>query len=138
MGVCGWFNTRPTFANLTQPMASEQKELSDWKKKAGKASGETWLSLEDNQKIHVKAVKSDPAAMWSKLENVHLQKRLATHFNAYDALFSIRKADDETLPALMARAKKAMQDIKPLQPSNFTLDMLDKELQCMTLIRALP
>ena len=38
----------------------------------------------------------------------------------------------------MARADKAMQDIRALCPPNFTLDMLDKELQCMTLIRALP
>src|ERR1700674_4251067 len=118
--------------------ASEQKELNDWKRKAGKASGEIWLSLEDNQKVHVKDVKSDPAAMWSKLESVHLQKRPGTRFNAYDALFSIRKANDETLPALMARAEKAMQDIKALRPANFTLEMLDKELQCMSLIRALP
>ena len=129
---------RPTFANPTQPTASEQKELNDWKRKAGKASGEIWLSLEDNQKVHIKDVKSDPAAMWSKLESVHLQKRPGTCFNAYDALFSIRKANDETLPALMARAEKAMQDIKVLRPSNFTLEMLDKELQCMLLIRALP
>src|SRR6267154_2557970 len=128
---------RPTFANSTQPTALEQKELSDWKRKVGKASGEIWLSLEDNQKIHVKEVKSDPVAIWSKLENVHLQKRPGTRFNAYNALFSICKADDETLPALMARAEKAMQNIKALRPLNFTLDMLDKELQCMTLIRAL-
>jgi hypothetical protein len=38
----------------------------------------------------------------------------------------------------MARADKALQDIKALHPSNFTLDMLDKELLCMTLIQALP
>ena len=38
----------------------------------------------------------------------------------------------------MARADKAMQDIKALRPSGFTLDNLDKELLCMTLIRALP
>jgi hypothetical protein len=52
--------------------------------------------------------------MWSKLEVVHLQKCPGTHFNAYDTLFSIRKADDETLSALTARAEKAMQDIKAL------------------------
>jgi hypothetical protein len=67
--------------------------------------------------------------MWSKLEAVHLQKHPGTRFNAYDALFSIRKADDETLSAL-TRAETAMQDIKALRPSYFTLDMLDKELQC--------
>src|ERR1700677_4926776 len=72
--------------------------------------------------------------MWKKLEDVHLQKHPGTRFNTYDALFSIRKDDTETLPALML----AIQDIKALRPSNFTLDMLDKELLCMTLIRALP
>jgi hypothetical protein len=56
----------------------------------------------------------------------------------YDALFSIHKDDTETLSALMARADKALQDIKALRPSNFTLDMLDKELLCMILIQALP
>ena len=129
---------RPTIADLTKPTSLEHKELSEWKRKAGKASGEIWLSIEDNQKVHVKSIKSDPVTMWSKLEAVHLQKRPGTRFNAYDALFSIQKADDENLPALMARADKAMQDIRALRPPNFTLDMLDKELQCMTLIRALP
>jgi hypothetical protein len=76
--------------------------------------------------------------MWKKLEDVHLQKRPGTRFNVYDALFSICKDDTETLSALMARADKALQDIKALHPSNFTLNMLDKELLCMTLIRALP
>ena len=38
----------------------------------------------------------------------------------------------------MARADKALQDIKVLRPSTFTLDTLDKELLCMTLIQALP
>ena len=31
---------RPTVADPTKPTSSEHKELSEWKKKAGKASGE--------------------------------------------------------------------------------------------------
>jgi hypothetical protein len=46
--------------------------------------------------------------------------------------------ETETLSALMARTDKAMQDINSLHPSTFTLDDLDKELLCMTLIRDLP
>ena len=38
----------------------------------------------------------------------------------------------------MARADKALQDIKALRPTSFTLDQLDQELLSMTLIRALP
>jgi gag-polypeptide of LTR copia-type len=129
---------QPAPADPTKATADEKKEIANWKRKCGKASGEIWLALEDNQKVHVKDLKADPAAMWAKLESVHLQKKPGTRFNAYDNLFSIRKEDNETLPALMARAEKASQDIKSLRPSHFTLDMLDKELLAMSLIRALP
>ena len=122
-------------SNLT---TEELDKLANWKRKAGKASGEIWLAIEDDQKVHVKDVKGDPTAMWVKLESFHVQKRPGACFNAYDSLFSIRKNNDETLPALMARADKALQDIKSLRSSNFTLNQLDNELECMALIRALP
>src|SRR6202043_49099 len=56
------------------PTADEKKDLLDWKRKTAKASGELWLAIEDNQKVHVKELKADPAAMWAKLESIHLQK----------------------------------------------------------------
>src|SRR6266487_3594046 len=129
---------KPTPADASKPTAAEAKELEEWKRKAAKASGELWLSVEDSQKVHIKEVKGDPAAMWAKLEGVHLQKKPGTRFNAYEVLFSIRKAEEESLSALMARADKAMQDIKALRPSGFTMEQLDQELQCMALIRSLP
>ena len=131
-------NPRPVPQDANQLSPAEKKELLDWKRKSAKASGEIWLAIEDSQKVHVKEVKSDPAEMWRKLEGVHLQKKPGACFNAYDILFNIRKEESETLPSLMARADKAMQDIKALRPTTFTLDDLDKELLCMTLIRALP
>ena len=131
-------NPMPVAADATKPTADERKELVEWKRKANKASGEIWLSVEDDQKVYIKEVKGDPAAMWKKLEDIHLQKKPGARFNAYDVLFSIRKDENETLTALMARADKAMQDIKALRPSGFSLDDLDKELLSMTLIRALP
>src|SRR3984957_16117795 len=129
---------KPVPSNPSIPTAEELDTLANWKRKAGKASGEIWLAIEDDQKVHVKDVKGDPTAMWVKLESVHVQKRPGARFNAYDSLFSIRKNDDETLPALMARADKALQDIKSLHSSNFTLNQLDNELECMALICALP
>jgi hypothetical protein len=96
------------------------------------------LALDDNQKVHVSDVKSDPAGMWKKLEAVHVQKKPSSRFIAYDSLFNICKEETETLSSLMARTDKAMQDIKSLRPSTFTLHDLDQELLCMTLIRALP
>ena len=126
----------PQDANLVTP--TEKKELLEWKRKAAKASGEIWLALEDSQKVHVSELKSSPAEMWKKLEGVHLQQKPSSRFVAYDSLFNIRKEETETLSALMARVDKAMQDIKSLRPSTFTLNDLDQELLCMTLIRALP
>ena len=69
---------------------------------------------------------------------VHVQKKPGARFNAYDNLLNIRKGDNETLSALLARADKALQDIKALHPPEFTINDLDKELLSMTLICALP
>ena len=129
---------RPSPADPAAPTATELKDAAEWRRKTTKASGELWLAIEDNQKVHVKEVKGDPVTMWRKLEAVHVQKKPGTHFNAYEVLFSIRKEEGETLPALTARADKAMQDIKSLCPTGFTLADLDKELESMTLICALP
>jgi len=128
---------KPTPADPDNPTATEAKELLDWKRKSAKASGEIWLAIEDSQKVHVKEVKGDPRAMWTRLEAIHIQKKPGARFNAYEALLSIRKREDESLSALMARADRAMQDIKALRPTTFTLANLDEELLAMTLIRAL-
>jgi len=72
--------------------------------------------------------------MWLKLESIHLQKCPATRFNAYDALFSIRKQDDESLTSVMTRVDQAMQQVKDLHPPTFQLDDLDGELASMSLI----
>jgi hypothetical protein len=128
----------PSPADPNHPTAEEKKDMGDWKRKSAKASGELWLALEDDQKVHVKEAKGDPAEMWRCLEAVHVQKKPGARFLAYEALFNVRKREDESLTALMARADKAAQDIKALRPSNFTLNDLDHELLSMALICALP
>ena len=72
------------------------------------------------------------------MEDAHLSKKPGARFNAYDDLFSIQKENKETLVDLGVRIEKAMATIQNLRPSSFTIDMLDEELQCMALIRALP
>ncbi|KZT17959.1 hypothetical protein NEOLEDRAFT_1199970, partial [Neolentinus lepideus HHB14362 ss-1] len=88
--------------------------------------------------VHVKEVTSDPAKMWLKLKEVHVQQKPGTRFNAYDALLGLRKLEGESLASLMARADKAMQDICALRPKDFTIDSLDNDLASMALIRVLP
>ncbi|KZT17957.1 hypothetical protein NEOLEDRAFT_1184766 [Neolentinus lepideus HHB14362 ss-1] len=99
--------------NLT---TEERKEVRDWEKRKGQASGQIWLAVEDGQKVHVKEVKSDPAKMWLKLKEVHVQQKPGTRFNAYDALLGLRKLEGE----------------------DFTIDSLDNDLTSMALICALP
>ncbi|KZT19339.1 hypothetical protein NEOLEDRAFT_1183444 [Neolentinus lepideus HHB14362 ss-1] len=69
----------PTAAPLpedaTNPMVEERKEVRDWEKHKGQASGQIWLAVEDGQKVHVKDIKSDPAKMWLKLKEVHVQQK---------------------------------------------------------------
>ena len=76
--------------------------------------------------------------MWKALKEVHMQQKPTARFNAYEALFSITKSNDESLPAVAARVEKAMHTIKDLRPAAFTLDELDDDLACMALIRSLP
>jgi len=76
--------------------------------------------------------------MWAALESAHVQKRPGTRFNAYDDFFSIRKEENESLQALIARIGGAMTKMQNLRLKHFDLDKLDEELVCMAMIHALP
>ncbi|KZT18251.1 hypothetical protein NEOLEDRAFT_1184434 [Neolentinus lepideus HHB14362 ss-1] len=99
--------------NLTM---EERKEVQDWEKCKGQASGQIWLAVEDRQKVHVKDIQNDPVKMWLKLKEL----------------------EGESLASLMAQVDKAMQDIHVLHPKDFTIDSLDNDLTSMALIHALP
>ena len=118
--------------------AELQAKIDKWDKRAMKAAGELYLLISDDQKTHLEAITSDPVAIWKKLASIHLQQRPAARFNAYDTFFSIQKAEDESLTALMTRVDQAMLTIQNLRPAKFDIAELDKELTVMTLIRALP
>ena len=106
--------------------------------KEQKAAGLIWRYLDNAHKVHVRDLQEDPVQMWKKLEEIGLQRRPVTRFNALDALFSIRKDPEETLPALAGRIEDAMQAVQNLCPSNFTLSQSDDELVCMGLISMRP
>jgi transposase InsO family protein len=123
----------------TKPTKKEEgAELAKWEAKAERAAGEIYLLVENDQRIHFRGFEEDPIQIWKLLENAHLSKKPGARFNAYDDLFSINKESNETLINLGVRIDKAMATIQNLRPSNFTIEMLDEELQCMALVRALP
>ena len=127
--------TKPTVSS--EPKAGEEDALEAWETKQEKAAGMIFLMVEQDQEVHFNGEKDDPVKMWKALEDAHKQKRPGTRFNAYDSLFSIRKAEEETLQTLVARVNNSMLEIKQLRSPNFTLDKLDDELVIMTSIRAL-
>ncbi|KII82968.1 hypothetical protein PLICRDRAFT_120006 [Plicaturopsis crispa FD-325 SS-3] len=117
---------------------AELDKIEKWDLAQEKAAGEIGSHLGSDQRSHVEGLEDDPKKMWDKLLEVHMDKRPGTRFNAYDDLFSIRKRDDESLPALVARVQAAMRDVVNLRSASFTLATLDDELRAMATIRALP
>ena len=122
----------------TCPDTSDQDSKLKWKKRAQKAAGELFLSVEPDQKSHFHGILSEPVTIWTTLRNVHMSKKPGARFNAYDTLFSIRKQPNESLQSLCARIDASMQIIQDLRPENFTLKEIDDELHSMALIRSLP
>ena len=59
------------------------------------AAGAIFLACDAKQQSHIKD-EVDPTKMWNKLEQVHVRKNSSTRFVAYNALFNVRKKDDET------------------------------------------
>ena len=93
------------------PDSLDLEGVQDWKLRSQKAAGALFLALEHEQRVHLGGIESDPIAIWSKLESVHLAQRPGAHFNTYDGLFSIRKHPDESLQALMNRVDESLCSI---------------------------
>jgi hypothetical protein len=129
-------NTCPTVTDSSSEVDKAMQEV--WNEKASCAAGWIYLMVSDEQTVHLEGKEDDPVAIWKALEAVHLQQKPGARFNAYDDLFSIRKTDEESLQSLVNRVDAALKHIKNLRPKDFSLDDLDNELLCMTMIRALP
>ena len=100
--------------NEKAPEPSKVAELLDWKMRSLKAAGGLFLAVQHEQRIHLTGIESDPLAIWTKLESIHVSKRPGARFNAYYDLFSIWKQPDESLQALMNRIDESMHTISNL------------------------
>ena len=123
---------------IPRPADDKPTEQSTYDDNVNVAAGFIYLSLLNNQQSLVRDVMENPVAMWKTLEDHHMQKKPSSRFTAYESLFNIAKQDSESLPALCSRVDDAMHTIKNLRPASFSVQELDDELSCMTLIRALP
>ncbi|KAF8583130.1 hypothetical protein K439DRAFT_1412453, partial [Ramaria rubella] len=105
----------PEFVDVDLPTQQECLDHIEWLETRDSAAGTIFLCIDDSQKDHA-----------------------GPQFSAYDAFFSIRKEENESLTELTGRVSRAMAHIKSLRPSHFGLQQLDEELQSMALIHALP
>ena len=121
-----------------QQDAEDAGDLDDWLDKQNMASGLIWQSLEQSQKALVQDLLADPVALWTRLGSLHAIESPASRFMAYDELFSINLQEGESLTSLISWVESAVQNIKMLRGTPFTLQNLDDELSSMALIRALP
>ena len=120
---------------IPRPADDKPTEQSTYDENVNAAAGFIYLSLLNSQQILVRDVMENPVAMWKTLEDHHMQKKPSSRFTAYESLFNIAKQDSESLPALCSRVDDAMHTIKNLRPASFSVQELDDELSCMTLIR---
>src|SRR5258705_13847072 len=123
--MTGWLMIKGLWMLVSgEEKAAERRkvaELLDWKMRSLKAAGGLFLAVQHEQRIHLTSIKSDPIAIWTKLEPIHVPKCPGARFNAYDNLFSIRKHPDESLQALMNRINESMHTIFNLHLKDFTL-----------------
>ena len=114
------------------------KEQRDWDHLCDKAVGELLLGVECKERIHFSGIDEDPVAMWRKLEAVHAGKKASSRFAAMDALMSIRKLEDETLPQLSNRIDEALAHFTSLIIPTATVADLTNEFGAIVMIKALP
>jgi hypothetical protein len=127
--------------------ASETRPTSDndlqakWDVKADKAAGELYLACSVEQRMHIDTIQDDPVNIWTTLASIHLQQHPGARLSAWDNFFSIWKQPDESLSTLIARIEDGMSKIKELHPTGaknaYTIEDLDAELICMTMVRSL-
>lgn len=121
-----------------RPDPSESKELREWLEDEQSAAGLIFQNLSSSMRAAVKGMEEDPVVMWRKLESIHVLKRPATRFNAYQNLLTITKRPDESLADVVLRVEHALIEVQDLRSSAYDIAQLDDDLATMALIHALP
>ena len=57
------------------PPDTDKDSRLKWMKRAQKAAGELFLSVEPDQKSHFHGILSDPIRIWTTLHNIHMSKK---------------------------------------------------------------
>ncbi|KAF8588979.1 hypothetical protein K439DRAFT_1333951, partial [Ramaria rubella] len=128
----------PEFVDVDLPTRQERLDHIEWLETKDSVAGTIFLCIDNSQKDHVQDCRHDLEMMWDRLKELHQQCKAGPRFSTYDVFFSICKEENESLTELTGHVSRAMAHIKSLRPSHFGMQQLDKELQSMALIHALP
>ncbi|KDQ20181.1 hypothetical protein BOTBODRAFT_101346, partial [Botryobasidium botryosum FD-172 SS1] len=109
-----------------------------WEDKVDKAAGEILSGIERDLRTSLMKHRDDPHTLWTKIAETCLNKQAGSCYNAYHALFSASKQENETALSLMNRIAQLAEDTRNLRPTTWTITHLDDELETMALLRALP
>ena len=114
---------------IPQPSPGSDK-LAEWLEKHDMAAGLIWLTLEQSQKAMVQAHQSDAIKLWEELAKLHAKDSEISRFMAYDDLLSITLQENESLSGLISRVEEAVNRVKLLRPTTYTLEKLNAMALC--------
>ena len=83
----GWW--RIVSGEAMEPSPNDVEAYQKWVEHMDRGAGELYLTIEDDQKHHLRGVLDNPKKMWELLKCKNQSKKPGTHFNAYNDLFSI-------------------------------------------------
>ena len=138
--AAGFLRSKGLFRLVTgqklRPTSPGDKQ-DEWDDDQEVAAGHLANMVDRSLHHHFKSYEADPVRMWDIFKRLNTAVAPGMRFNAYDDLFGMRKKDDETLEDFGDRVTNAMQRVKDIRPTAFTLLDLDQELEVMVMLRGL-
>ena len=126
----------------TEPMptlladSSNAKQVREWQMDASVAAGYILESISPEARIHV-TNEHDGPLMWSQLKGAYSRTSSASRIMHLDKLMAGVQGPDESISALIARLSECWTAFVNSQGTGFTLNELNEELFCWTLIHQL-
>jgi hypothetical protein len=126
----------------TEPMptlaadSSNAKEVCQWQMDGSIAAGFILESISLEARIHCTDQTNGPL-MWTQLKSAYSKTTSAARITHLETLMSGEQGPDESISALIARLSERWMAFVNSQGTGFTLNELNEELFCWTLIRQL-
>ena len=115
---------------------SNADDIKAWQRGSQVAAGYILETLTPEARIHITNHQNGPL-MWSQFKAAFSHTNSASRITHLDALLTGQQAPDESISSLVARLSEHWQSFVNAQSQGFTLNDLNEELFCWSLIRQL-